>query len=81
MDFTESITWKLGSQPVIVFLSICGQDADAGIKSRNQLRSGRKGEDVKFYEFVHFQENDTALCIIYMVYIVNHKHQIQNKEM
>ena len=64
---------------MIVFLSICGQDADASIKSRNQLSSGRKGEDVKFYEVVHFQENDTALCIIYMVCIEN--HQIQNKEM
>ena len=49
MDFTQSITWKLGSQPVMAFLSICGQDADAGIKSRNQLSSGRKGVDFKFY--------------------------------
>ena len=58
MDFTQSITWKLGSQPVMVFLSICGQDADAGIKSRNQLSSGRKGVDVKFYNNNNYNNNN-----------------------
>ena len=42
----------------MVFLSICEQDADAGIKSRNQLSSGRKGEDVKFYEYNNKNKNN-----------------------